>query len=377
MRAFRGPLIALAALAALVVAPLAGAAVPPVRATAYILVDPETEETLAERAPDRELPMASTTKIMTALVVLERADIDDRVVVTPAAAAIEGSSGRLVAGEVLSVRDLLTALLVPSGNDAAVALAVGVAGSQAAFVAMMNARAAALGLTETHYANPHGLDAAGHRSSVRDMVRLGRAAMDDPVFRSLVASRRARIPGPGGVGTRAYVSENELLDLDADADGIKTGMTDGAGFSLVAHARRSPLGVQLYAAVIGAPSSRARALDAQRLLDWGFSQYARTTLVPANTVLGRVPVDGRPGVEVPYRASAPLNAPIRLGQAISETLVARAEVSGPVAVGQVLGTVTLHQGSHLLGQRSLVATRAASAPSIWDHMRSGVGSLIP
>jgi len=372
-----GALAVLAALASVISAPVARAAPPTVAATAYILVNPATGETLAQRSPDRELPMASTTKIMTALVVLERADLDDRVIVPAAAAAIEGSSGDLVTGESLSVRDLLTALLVPSGNDAAVALAQGVGGSQAAFVELMNARAARLGLTETHYANPHGLDATGHHSSVSDMARLAEVAMRDPVFRSIVASRRARIPGPGGRGVRVYESENELLDIDPDADGIKTGMTDGAGYALVAHARRSRLGVQLYAALIGAPSSYSRARDAKRLLDWGFSQYASAALVPANAVLGRVPVDGRPGVEVPYRASASLNAPIRLGQAISETLVAPAEVRGPVAAGQVLGTVTLRQGSHVLGRRDLVAAESAAGPGLWDHVRSGVGNLIP
>lgn len=372
-----GVLAVLAAFTSLVPAAAASAAVPSASAAAYILVDPATGETLAERAPDRELPMASTTKIMTALVTLEQADLDDRIVVPATAAAIEGSSGHLVPGEVLSVRTLLTALLIPSGNDAAITLAQGVGGSQAGFVAMMNAKAGELGLTQTRYANPHGLDAPGHHSSVRDMVRLGRAAMSDPVFRSIVGSRRARILGPGGDGVRAYRSENALLDIDPDADGIKTGMTDGAGFALVAHARRPKLGVELFAAIIGASSSASRARDAKRLLDWGFSQYAASTLIPANAVLGRAPIRGRPGVSVPYRVSAPLNAPIRLGQAVTETLVAPSEVRGPVAAGQVLGTVIVRQGEHVLGRRDLVAARAAGAPSIWDHVRAGVENLIP
>lgn len=366
-----------AVLAAVISAPVARAAPPTVSAPAYILVNPATGETLAQRAPDRELPMASTTKIMTALVVLEEAGLGDRITVPAAAGAIEGSSGALVTGESLTVRDLLTALLVPSGNDAAVALAQGVAGSQAAFVALMNAKAAELGLTGTHYANPHGLDAPGHHSSVSDMVRLGAVAMRDPVFRSIVASRRASVPGPGGRGTRFYESENELLDIDPDADGIKTGMTDGAGYALVAHARRPRLGVQLYAAMIGAPSSYTRARDAKRLLDWGFAQYTSATLLPSGAVLGRVPVDERPGVEVPYRVASVLNAPVRLGQPITQTLVAPAEVKGPVRAGQVLGTVTVRQGSHVLGRRDLVAARSEDGPGLWDHIRSGVGNLIP
>jgi D-alanyl-D-alanine carboxypeptidase (penicillin-binding protein 5/6) len=369
-------LAVLAAVASLVVAPLGRAAAPTPDAAAYILVDPATGETLAARAPDRELPMASTTKIMTALVVLRHARLDDLITVPPAAGAIEGSSGELEAGETLSVRDLLTALLVPSGNDAAVALAQGVGGSQAGFVAMMNQEAATLGLRHTHYANPHGLDAPGHHSSVSDMVRLGRAAMADPVFRSIVASRRARIAGPGGEGVRLYESENELLDIDPDADGIKTGMTDGAGYALVAHARRARLGTELYAAIIGEPSSDARARDAKRLLDWGFSQYARASLL-TNAPIGGVPVDGRPGVRVPFRAASPLAAPLRLGRPLARTVVVPASVQGPVREGQVLGTVTFRQGSHLLGRRDIVAAASADGPSLWDHLRTGVENLIP
>ena len=209
--------------------------------------------------------MASTTKIMTALVTLQNAKLTDRYTVPPLADAVEGSSGALEEGETLTVRQLLTALLVPSGNDAAITLAQGVGGSQAAFVAMMNATAERLGLDRTHYANPHGLDAPGHHSSVANMVTLAEAAMRDRVFRGIVSSRRASIAGPGGVGVRRYESENELLDIDPEADGIKTGMTDGAGYALVGHARRAALGVELYVAIIGAPSSGARARGAKEL----------------------------------------------------------------------------------------------------------------
>ena len=235
----------------------------------------------------------------------------------PAAAdAIEGSTGSLKAGETLTVRELLTALLVPSGNDAAVTLAQGVAGSQAGFVALMNQTAERLGLTETHYANPHGLDGPDHHSSVSDMVALSDEAMRDPVFRAIVSSRRAAHPRARGVGIRRYLSENELLDIDPEADGIKTGMTDGAGYALVAHARRASLGVELYVALIGAPSSYARAQRRQAA--------ARLRLL---AVRERRPGRGRDGVRprpggrparprgaVPRGARA-LRAPIRLGPA--------------------------------------------------------------
>lgn len=370
-------LAVLAALLALLGAPAARAAAPTPQAAAYIVVNPATGEVLAERAPDRELPMASTTKIMTALVVLERARLDDVMTVPPEAVAIGGSTGSLRAGERLSVRHLLIALLVPSGNDAAVTLAAGVAGSQAAFVDLMNARAAELGLTATRFANPHGLDAPGHHSSARDLVRLARAAMRNPYFREVVAMRTASIPGPGARGARVYQSRNGLLALDPEADGVKSGMTDGAGYALVARSRRAGLGVRLYAALIGSPSEEARARDADALLRWGFAQYARPVLIPAGAVYGAAEVAQRPGVRVAYAASAPLRAPIRLGRPVTETIVAPSQVRAPVRRGQALGEVVVRQQGRVLGRRELRATSTVSEASIWDRVRSGFASLLP
>jgi D-alanyl-D-alanine carboxypeptidase (penicillin-binding protein 5/6) len=369
-------LAVLAVPALLLVAWPARAAAPALDADAYLVVDPSTGEELARRAADRELPMASTTKIMTALVVLETADLDE-VLTVPAAAAVGGSSGRLVAGERLRVGDLVTALLVASGNDAAITLAEGVAGSQAAFVARMNRRARELGLTATRFANPHGLDAPGHRSSVRDLVTLARAAMRQPVFRETVSLRRATIPGPNGDGTRTYVSENLLLDIDPDVDGVKTGMTDGAGYALVAHSRRRPTAPELYAALIGAPSEAARARGGERLLDLGRSRYAPATLIAEGAVFGRVPVDDRPGTSVAYRAAAPLVAPLRLGEPVTETVTAPAELKGPVAEGRVIGSVTLRQGERVLGRRDLVTAESAEAPGLWDRVRAGFEAIVP
>lgn len=360
------------------VAPVLGVGTPPtIDAAAYIVVDPATGETLAQRAPDRELPMASTTKIMTALVVLGALDPDERLTVPPEALAVGESSARLMAGETLSVRDLLTGMLVASGNDAAITLAIGVAGSEEAFVELMNQRADDLGLENTRFANPHGLDAPGHHSSVRDLVTLSREAMRDPLFRSIVARRTATIPGPGGAGERRYVSENALLDLDPEADGVKTGMTDDAGYALVAHARRERLGTDLYAAIIGSPSSERRAIDAGRILDYGFRQYARATLVRADEVVGRAPVQGRPGTEVPYRAARALTSAIRLDEPVVETIVAASELRAPVSAGDVVGTITLRQGERVLGRRDLLAVSGASEPSLLDRVRAGVGALLP
>jgi D-alanyl-D-alanine carboxypeptidase (penicillin-binding protein 5/6) len=353
------------------------AAAPRVAAPAYIVLDPATGETLAQRAADRELPMASTTKIMTALIVLERADLDDEFTVPAEAVAIGGSTARLEEGEQLSVRDLLTGLLVASGNDAAITLADGVAGSQQAFVAMMNARAKELGLRHTHYANPHGLDAPGHYSTVRDLVTLAQVAMRNPLFRELVSSRRASIPGPDGIGRRQLESENELLDIDPEADGIKTGMTDGAGYALVAHAGRASLGLDLYLASLRSPSSDIRARDAQTLFDDAFSHYAKARLLAQGAVLARAQVEGVPGRTIPVVAKSALDAPLRLGEPVTATLVAPEEVEPPVVQGDVVGHVVYRQSDLVVGQVDLVAGESADGPGILDRLRAGWEELVP
>lgn len=349
---------------------------PQPQATSYLVMDGRTGEVLAAEDPDAALPMASLTKIMTALVVLERADPGDLYTVPPEA-LIGGTTAQLQAGETLSVGDLLTGLLVASGNDAAVTLAVGLAGSEEAFVALMNERARALGLGDTAFVNPHGFDAPGHVSTVRDLVRLSRVAMREPQFRERVAMRRAQIPGPGGEGTRFFESNNLLLDLLPDADGIKTGMTDDAGFALLAHARRPSLGVDLYVALIGATSTEGRTLDAQALLEWGFAQYARVLLLPPGAVMGEVPVQYRQGEAVTYRAQGGARPPIRLGEPVTEEIVAPLEIDGPVREGDVLGTVTFRQGGRVVARRDLVAAESAEAAGLLDRVRAGWGALLP
>lgn len=375
--------VALAVAVACAAAPapdLATAAVPsappPVSSTAYVVLEPATGAVLAARAPDRRVPMASTTKMMTALIAVERA-APDEVATVPAEAMIGGSTAGLVAGERITVRDLLVGLLVPSGNDAAVTLATHVAGSQARFVALMNARARALGLTHTRFATPHGLDRPGHYSSPRDLVRLAQEVMRHPELRRIVAMRTAVIPGPSGRGRRLLRNRNDLLGRDPDVDGVKTGHTAGAGYALVVHARRRGLGVELYGAFLGAPSEAARSSDAERLLDWAFARFARPTLVRDGQVFGRSRVRDRPGVTVALRARGTLAAPVRIGEPITEEIVARPEVIAPVRAGAVLGTVTVRAAGRVLGRRALVAAHGVSAPSLGERLEALWERILP
>ncbi len=230
---------------------------PAVTANAALVLDLDAGRTLFALHPDDPVSPASTAKIMTALVVLQHADLDAVATVSAHAAATGGSRMGLVAGETLTVRDLLVGLLLPSGNDAAVALAEHVAGSETAFVALMNQTAAALGLTATQFANPHGLDAPDQMTSAADLAQVAKAALAYPYFAQVVAQPSAQVAG------RVLTNTNQLLGSYRGADGIKTGTTEAAGECLVASVSRR--GHRVLAVVLG---SADRYADVTAMLDY-------------------------------------------------------------------------------------------------------------
>jgi len=359
------------------VAPVALAAPPNVSARAYIVVNTDTNEVLAALQPDKRMAMASTTKLMTAIVTMQNARLSDVATVPAAAVDAGGSSAGLVAGERLPVRDLMTGLMIGSGNDAAITLASNVGGSVANFVAMMNSEAVTLGLTNTHFANPHGLDAPGHYSTVRDLVTMGSYARDHyPFIRNTVRNRTVRIPGPNGVGTRRLESENDLLGIDAEADGVKTGHTDDAGYAIVAHATDPTRKMGIYVAMIGEPSRTQRAVDAKRLLDWAFRQYARVSLLDAKQVVIEIPVRDRPNVRVSLVAQAPLSATVKLGSSMTREITTPPEIVTPARKGQVVGTVRYKVGDHVIGARKLVVGADVAEPSPFERIRAGIGRVL-
>ncbi len=255
---------------------------PQVTARAALLADAKTGQILLNQNGDQPLPPASTTKVMTALVVLERTRPDDPVTV-PASALIGEASMGLLAGERLSVGDLLYGLLTVSGNDAAMALAGHVAGTPDAFVVLMNQRAAAMNLAATHFANPHGLDAPNHVMSASDLLTITRAALTHDLFAQIVATPKSSVAG------HLLVSTNELLTTYPGADGVKTGTTDAGGECLVASATRD--GQKAIAIVLG---SRDRYGDSRALLDHYFAYYGWLRLgLPHNGLSRQRWPDGR------------------------------------------------------------------------------------
>ncbi len=358
-------------------APIAhGGTAPPVPAgTAWLLVDGPTGEVLAEHSADVARPMASLTKMMTALVALRSGAPGRMVTVVPAAASVGESSAGLEAGERITMRDLVRGLMVGSGNDAALAIAYAVAGSEAGFVVRMNAEATRLGLTRTRFSNPHGLDEAGHASSPRDLLILGRSVMEDPVLRRLVGTRSVSLPGVGGTGTRRLQSENDLLSIMPEADGIKTGHTAGAGYTLVAHATSARLARGMYAVLLGEPDRATRARDAKALLEWGFSNYARPVIVRRGQSVVVVGVQGVPGASVALVPASDLTATIRVGTPVRLRVAAPSMAVAPVVRGQRLGRVDVVQGDDVVARAALVAGTAVGAPGFTDALRTALAGL--
>lgn len=345
-------------------APEVSAAAPDVPLKAGVVVAPDGRE-LWSRDPDTRRAMASTTKIMTAVVVLENARLDDLVTVSPGATAVGESASGLSAGDTITVDKMLEALLVKSGNDASVVLAEHVAGSVDAFVELMNAKAEQLGLNDTRYQNPHGLDETNHFTSAHDLGVLARYAMGIEEFRRIVALPETIVTGRKG--DQVLESSNLLLGEFAGANGIKTGWTNKAGYCLVASAERG--GVELIAVVLGSRNEDSRFDEAADLLEWGFSHYGYQTLASAEETLGAVAVSDYLDVSVGAVLADDVSAPVfDLDGDIARAVALAPLVSAPVKQGDRIGTLTLTQGDRLLAQVPVVAATDVAEPGMFERV---------
>jgi D-alanyl-D-alanine carboxypeptidase len=345
-----------AAVAALLFAPPAFA-VPRVEARAYFVQNGSTGDILAAQHSAARVPIASITKLMTALVTLEHARLRDVVTVSPQAVGVGGSSVHLRAGEQLTVRDLLEAALIQSANDAADALGAFVGrGSEDRFVALMNARARRLGLTQTHFVRPDGLDAPGHVSSARDVTLLARVLMHKRAIREIV--REPTAPISGG---RVLHTWNDLLTTFPGVIGVKTGHTSRAGWSQVVAARRGP--ITIYATILGSPSRTRRNADLTRLLTWAFARYGSVQAIRGDRVYAETSAGYGRG-PLPLVAGRPTAAVVRLGRPLVERVDAAAAVSLPVRRGTELGRVRVFQGRRLVAGSPLVAARSLARPGV-------------
>jgi D-alanyl-D-alanine carboxypeptidase (penicillin-binding protein 5/6) len=355
----KGRLTAVAAALVLVVvwAAPAHASAPQVDARAYFVMNAANGDVLAASHARESVPIASITKLMTVLVALEHLKLDDVVTVGPGASAVGESTIHLRTGERITVGDLVKGALIQSANDAADALAFAAGGGDTArFVAWMNAKAAALGLRDTHFSRPDGLDAPGHVSSARDVVKLARVAMHVPAVRNTVDERVDTISGG-----RTLHTWNDLLGVFPGLIGVKTGHTGAAGWCEVAAVRRP--GVSVYATILGSPSRDQRNADLAALLRWGVSRYRVESVIAegrtyalAETGYGRDPLH--------LVAASRARRAFRVDRPLRARVVAASAVSLPVRAGKRLGTIRVYDGKRLLVTRPLVAARAVSRPSL-------------
>jgi len=363
----RRALLAFLALVAASIAPVSASAVEPAReaptvpASAWYLVG-DDGAVLAQQSAHQQRAIASITKLMTAIVVLEHARLDDVVRVSPRAAVLGEATVELRSGEELTVDELLRGMLVPSANDAAEALALSVGqGSIDRFVELMNAKARELGLADTHFENPHGLDQAGHVSSARDATMLVRYALGVPFLREALG--RSTVSLPGG---RTFETTDDLLRSWPPLVGGKTGHTGAAGWSQAAAAERG--GVTVFGTVLGSDSRSLRNEALQGLLAWGLRQYGRVQLIAPDRVYAEATTGyGRPPVGLVARD--PTVRAVRVGASLVERVVARASVDLPVRRGQLLGEVQVWEGDRLVASSGLVASEAVSEPGLLGKAR--------
>jgi serine-type D-Ala-D-Ala carboxypeptidase (penicillin-binding protein 5/6) len=317
---------------------------PTITAESAALGDLDTGEVLWQRKGAVQQPIASVTKIMTALLVLETTDPGEMVTASANAASQSGAELGLKAGEQLPVRDLLLALMLQSANDAAVALAEHVSGDVETFVEGMNRRAQELGLRNTMFASPNGLDDS---STARDLIALTAEAYLAPSFGRIVSTKFHRIPAPAGEARRIQ-NRNALLWLYPGAGGVKTGYTSAAGFCLVASAVRDELG--LVSVALGSPDEAFT--DAATILDHGFATYEHRAVITEEQPLEPIVVDGR---WVPVRATDGVEVLVPRGQSVTLEVQPEAGLRLPIDAGETVGLVEATGGGVSLGQSPVVA----------------------
>lgn len=339
-------------------------AAPQNSAQAAALLEQSTGRVLWQSGGETELPMASTTKVMTTLCVLDNADLSDTVTVDSRMVGVEGSSIYLEEGEELTVEQLLLGLMLRSGNDAATALALHTAGSIEAFADLMNNTAKDLGLEHTHFVNPHGLPASDHYTTAIELGKITCAAYEYPAFRRIVSTKRAVIPWKGHDYDRAMLNKNKILSLYEGGNGVKTGFTKAAGRCLVSGAERE--GMQLVCVVLNAPDMWN---DSMRILDYGFENFSMQEVVSDLEPVAQLPCafleEG-----VPVLPARSVSLPLKAGEEAWVRLELPENISNAVARGEELGYAIIGVQEEELAKVPLVAGETVQEPQAFGYPQS-------
>lgn len=325
-------------------------------ARSLALYDPQREVFLLKKNENARLGMASTTKIMTALIALESLPCDRLIAADKDSVGIEGSSIYLAEGEILTAEDLIYALMLSSANDAALVLAKEIAGSAEAFSDRMNEYALQLGLSDTHFSNPHGLDSQDHYTSAHDLAIITAKALKNEKFREIVSTKRKTVESSDR--TRTLVNHNKLLSSYEGCIGIKTGYTKSTGRSLVSAANRD--GYELIAVTIDAPDDWR---DHRAMLDFGFSKYEAITLATENEYSYTLPIIGsdKSNIKITNSESALLILEKGSENIKAEVMLDRYLVA-PITKGERVGHVIFKNGTNVIYDLPLVATEDARRP---------------
>ena len=333
-----------------------------VSARAACLIDAATGRILYAQNADERYPMASTTKVMTALLALENTGLDEMVTAGENASGVEGTSIYLSVGETLSMRDMLYGLMLRSGNDAAVAIAEHIAGSIEEFSGMMTRRAIQLG-ADAVFANPHGLPADNHEASAHAMTLIARASMQLPVFREIVSTQRATIPWVGNEYSRVLNNKNKLLSTYPGATGIKTGFTKAAGRCLVFSAEQD--GMELIGCVLNCPDWFN---EAARLLDHGFEEFAPETVLHAGNTISYAAITNARDPRLPLTIAEDVVLPLREGETYQLEFHPQ-NTAAPISAGQELGYVSVVIDMEEVVRAPLIAATSAEEWGLLPSLR--------
>ena len=338
-------------------------------AKSAILMEEATGNILYESNPDERLPIASVTKVMTMLLIMEAVDsgkisLDDMVTVSGNAMSYGGSTMFLETGEQLTVNDMLKGIAVASANDGCVAMAEHLAGSESAFVDMMNEKAKELGMENTHFMNTNGLDEDDHYSSARDVAIMSRELMKHETIFNYTSIWMDTLRG----GKFQLANTNKLIRFYDGANGLKTGSTSKALCCLSAAAKRNDM--QLIAVVLGAPTSAERFASAKSLLDYGFANYAVNTQITAGDEVQKIAVEKGVDKEVDVVAGDSCSTLVKKGQEdnITKEIKIDETITAPIEAGQKIGTMTISRDGEVIADIDLNASSTVE--------KKGIGLII-
>ena len=325
---------------------------------------------LWSRNANAQVPMASTTKIMTAMVALDMGSVTDVITVSQQAAEMDGSTAELAEGDQLTLEQMLYAMMLPSGNDAAVAIAEHYGkGDISHFVMVMNEKAKAIGLSGTRFSSPSGLSDEGNYTTANDYLVLAKYAMGNPTFRQVVGTSEYTYRSTARNADVTVYSTNELLGQYDGMEGIKTGFTDAAGYCFVGACKRGD--VELYSVVFNAPGEWTRFSDTVLLLDWGFEHYHPVTLISSGEQVGEAVATDWLDKTVPVVSGETVTVPVFDYDPDLKVEVEMTDRAGTIEGGSSMGTMSWLSGENLVATTPLVAGGTVFSPGLFEKVQIG------